>query len=389
MKRLCFFALLLLLWGVSLGSRLQAQQPRPSLAILPLKEEGTKDLGDISDTINFMVTSAFADSAAFRLVEHSRVMAALPGLKLQEADPAYLGSLTELGHRLGARYILGGSYFPERNLADHSVSVTLTLRMVNPEDGTESSRFMETGAGATLGGVIASLRRQLSAKAAGFTAPAPVAAPIPAPAPVPAAVPIPAPAPAPAAVAIPAPQPVQAPVAPVAAPVSVAPPAPPMVPRKAAKALLVLREGSVNGVYFALGGLSHYGTRLEDFEFLPKSLARLFPSGVEVAYNIGSRGAADDAKLNRDLVKAYQPDTLVILTLQCRSQSQRSYVVLSKTQLQMELQVDFLAPASLEVIATKTVRTEFVELKGTGTKFPPALKQQLAKGLADELPALP
>ena len=403
MKRLCFFTLVLLISGVAPGSGLQAQEPRPTLAVLPLKEEGTKDLGDVSETVNFTVTSAFADSGAFRLVERSRVMAALPDLKLQEADPAYRRSMAELGQRLGARYILAGSYFPERNLSNNSVSVTVTLRMVNPQDGTEAGRFMETGEGATLGGVLASLRRQLSAKAAGVApaaaspAPAPVlpavsapvAVPVPA-VPTPAAVPMPAPAPvaaAPAPVPVPAAAPVQAPVPPVSAPVPVPPtPLAAPAPRKTSRALLVLREGSMNGVYFRMGGLPHYGARLADFEFLPKSLAKLFPPEVEVTFTTGNSGTADDAALNRGLVTTYQPDTMVVLSLSCRTQSQRTYVVMNKTQIQAELQVDFLAPATLQVLAAKTVQTDFVAFKG---KFPPALKDQLAKRLAEALPALP
>lgn len=145
----------------------------------------------------------------------------------------------------------------------------------------------------------------------------------------------------------------------------------------------------MNGVYFRLGGLPHYGTRLEDFEFLPKSLAKLFPEDVEVTFNSGTRGAADDAALNRDLVKSYQPDTLVVLTLSFRTHSRRSYIVMSKTQLQAELQIDFLAPATLKVLSSRTVQTDFVELKGTGTRFPPALKEQLARRLAEAIPALP
>jgi hypothetical protein len=391
MKRLCFFTLVLLISGVAPGSGLLAQEPRPTLAVLPLKEEGTKDLGDISETVNFTVTSAFSDSGVFRLVERSRVMAALPDLKLQESDPAYRRSMGELGKRLGARFILAGSYFPERNLANNSVSVTVTLRLVNPQDGTEAGRFMETGEGATLGGVLASLRRQLSARAA-EAAPAPAPAPAPASPAVSAPVEVPVPAvPAPAAVPMPAPvpaaAPLQAPVPPVSAPVPVPPtPLAAPAPRKTSRALLVLREGSMNGVYFRMGGLPHYGARLEDFEFLPKSLAKLFPPEVEVVFNTGNSGTADDAALNRGLVTTYQPDTMVVLSLSCRTQSQRTYVVMNKTQIQAELQVDFLAPATLQVLAAMTVQTDFVAFKG---KFPPALKDQLAKRLAEALPALP
>ena len=70
MKWLSVAALLLLL-GLAPGGGLQAQPAaqaaRPALAILPLKEEGRRDLGDVSDSMNLVVANAFADSG-FRLL---------------------------------------------------------------------------------------------------------------------------------------------------------------------------------------------------------------------------------------------------------------------------------------------------------------------------------
>jgi len=433
MKRWCFVILTLLWLGSPAGAALKAGELRPSLAVLPLKEEGRKDLGDVSDTINFLVASTFADSGAYRLIEPGQVAAALQELKTPDTDPAHWSSIPGLGKRLGASLFLAGSYFAERNTSNGNVSVTLTLRMVNAGDGSVSSRFMETAEGATLGSVTAALRRQLSARAAA-TAPAPAVVPVPAAAPAPAVVavpaavpapavvPVPATVPAPAVVAIPAAVPVPADVpapatAPVPAPLSAGAPAPvpapipapaparpaapsiPLdlapapasapVPQKTSSALLDLREGSMNGVYFRMGGLSHYGARLEDFEFLQQTLAKRFGPEVAVTFNVGTRGSGDDPALNRGLVQSHRPDTLVVLTIQCRTKSERSYILLNKTHLQAELQIDFIAPASLKILAEKTVRTDFVELKGNGTKFPPALMDQLAERLAGVLPVLP
>ena len=188
--------------------------------------------------------------------------------------------------------------------------------------------------------------------------------------------------PAPTAVPSPGPEPAEASPALVN-------PAPPPAPPKSFTALLVLREGSINGVYFQKGGLSQYGAKLEDFDFLPRSLAKLFPPEFTVIYNIGSLGPGQDRTLNGNLVTSYHPDTLVVLTLQLRTKSQQSYLLLSKTQIQAELHVDFLAPDTLAVIAARTVITDFAELKGLSKKFPPELKDQLARKMAEAIPALP
>jgi hypothetical protein len=390
----------MLLLGMPVGAKLLAQVPagsRPGLAVLPLKAEGRQDLGDVSDTLNMLVANAFADSGAFRLVERSQVMAALPGLKLQESAPGYRTAMAELGRRLSARFILVGSYLPERDPLSHNVSVTLALRLVNAADGTVAKSFLENGEGPTLGSVVASLNRQLSAKAAGSSpaiVPVPTAVPSPAVVPAPVVVPAPAIVPAPAAVPAPAvvPAPVIVPAPPVAATPAMEPapvPATAPLPRKSATALLVLREGTTNGIYYRNGGLSQFGAKLEDFAFLPQNLAKLFPPEVKINIRIGARETTDDATLNRNLAKTLQPDTMVVLTLDCNTRSERSHLVLTKTLIQAALRIEFLAPGNLEVLASKTVQTDYLEGKGLREKLSGELKEQLAKRMAAALPALP
>jgi hypothetical protein len=407
MKWLSVAALLLLL-GLAPGGGLQAQPAaradRPALAILPLKEEGRRDLGDVSDSMNLVVANAFADSG-FRLLD--RRPTAVP-------DPVPSGpALADLGRSLGARYLLVGSFLPEYNLARGTVTVTLSLRVVDSADGTTFRGFQEVASGASLGSVMAALTHQLADKTAGSGAaavpvvtPAPgsaaVAAPIATPAPTPAPAPaaVAAPAPTPAALAAPAPTPVPTPAAlaapaptpvPAPAPASAAVGAP--VPVFAAgpqgKVLLVLREGMINDVYYRNGGLGRLGVKLEDFRFLLDATARLFPSGTSVVYDLGGRGAADDLALNRELVQKYHPDHLVVLALGCRTRDEKRLLLLEKHMVQTELQMVVLDPESLAVLAARKVLSGYLEAKGLRETLPAGMKDQLARQFAAALPALP
>ena len=387
MKWLSVAALLLLLLGLAPGGGLQAQPAaqaaRPALAILPLKEEGRRDLGDVSDSMNLVVANAFADSG-FRLL--GRRPTAAP-------DPVPSGSaLADLGRSLGARYLLVGSFLPEYNLARGTVTVTLSLRVVDSADGTTLRGFQEVASGASLGSVMAALTHQLADKTAGSGAAAvPVAASAPAvaalaasvatPDSTPAAVAAPA-APTPAAVAAPVPAPAPTPAA-VTAPGSVFAAGP------QGRVLLVLREGMINDIYYRNGGLGRFGAKLEDFRFLLDATARLFPSGTSVVYDLGGRGAADDLALNRELVQKYHPDHLVVLALGCRTRDEKRLLLLEKHLVQTELQVDVLDPESLAVLATRKVLSGYLEAKGLRETLPASMKDQLAKQFAAALPALP
>jgi hypothetical protein len=422
MKWLSVAALLLLLLGLAPGGGLQAQPAaqaaRPALAILPLKEEGRRDLGDVSDSMNLVVANAFADSG-FRLL--GRRPTAAP-------DPVPSGpALADLGRSLGARYLLVGSFLPEYNLARGTVTVTLSLRVVDSADGTTFRGFQEVASGASLGSVMAALTHQLADKTAGsgagavpavtpapeaaavaapaagvaaVAAPAPTAAPAPAavatsvatPAPTSAAMAAPAPtpvltpAPVPAVVAAPAPTPV---LASAPAPAAMAAPVPVFAAGPQGRVLLVLREGMINDIYYRNGGLGRFGAKLEDFRFLLDATARLFPSGTSVVYDLGGRGAADDLALNRELVQKYHPDHLVVLALGCRTRDEKRLLLLEKHLVQTELQVDVLDPESLAVLATRKVLSGYLEAKGLRETLPASMKDQLAKQFAAALPALP
>lgn len=118
--------LVLLFLFLALGPGLPAPAAAaPSLAVLPLQEEGRKDLGDISRTMTMCVTTAFTDEGRFQLVDPAQVQAALAGdPALGSADPA------ALGRRVGSQYVLAGTFLPESNLASGTVTVTVTLRLM-------------------------------------------------------------------------------------------------------------------------------------------------------------------------------------------------------------------------------------------------------------------
>lgn len=354
----------------------------PTLAVLPLQEEGRKDLGDISQTMTMCVTTAFTAADRFSLVDPGQVQAAQAGAP---ADPA------ALGRRVGAQYVLAGTFLPESNLAKGTVTVTVTLRLVDAGSGKVARYLLESQEGPSLGSVVAALSRKLEAKAtppavAPVPVPAPVAAAAPVPAPAPAAVPAPAaapapvpappsPAPAPAPVLVPAPVPVPAPVAapaptPAPAPAAAAPHA-----RLTGRTLLVLREGKVNGVYYEKNGLDRFGVKLEDFDYLLKALARKLPAGAQPVYDYGTKGAGTDFQANSRLVKEQRPEAMAVVTLECRSKS--AGALSFKNLVQAQIEIVFVDPRSLEVLASRTLSTGFIKAKGMGQQFPQELKDEL------------
>jgi TolB-like protein len=401
---------LLLILGLAAGTGLpvRAAAATPSLAVLPLQEEGRKDLGDISQTMTMCVTTAFTDGGGFRLVDPGQVQAALAGAQPPAVDPA------ALGRRVGAQYVLAGTYLPETNLAKGTVTVTVTLRLVESASGKVVRYLLESQDGPSLGSVVAALSRKLAAKA---TPPA-TAAPVPIPAvppaasasapaaavPVPAApsaaqAPAPAPSPAPAAQTpalapaaqpaapalapalqpatppVPAPAPAPQPAASTPVPAA-APSAPEAAPSWSGRTLLVLREGRVNDVYHLKNGLDRFGVKLEDFAFLLKALARKLPPGAEPAFDIGTKGPGTDFQQNSRLVKDHKPDAMAVLVLECRSKP--AGLLSMKSLVQAEVEILFLDPRTLEVTGSKVIGTDFLKAKGIGQTFPQELKDQLA-----------
>jgi TolB-like protein len=399
MRRSSLLVLLFLFLGLGLPARAAAA---PSLAVLPLQEEGRKDLGDISRTMTMCVTTAFTGEGRFQLVDPGQVQAALAGDPAQgSADPA------ALARRVGAQYALAGTFLPESNLARGTVTVTVTLRLVEAASGKVVRYLLETQEGPSLGGVVAGLSSKLSAKSTPpalaappvpvpVPAPQPAATPLPAPQPVAAPVPMPAvPAPVPAAkpaspapTAAPAPEP-PAPATPLLlvptiepAPAPAAVPAPkpaaaaaPRTPVRG-KALLVLREGRVNGVYYQKNGLDRFGVKLEDLDFLLKILASKLPGGVQPVFDVGSKGPGTDFQLNSRLVKDQMPDAMAVLVLETKTKA--AGILSLKHLVQASVEVMFLDPRTLEVISTRLVSSDFWKAKGVGQQFPQELKDELA-----------
>jgi hypothetical protein len=141
------------------------------------------------------------------------------------------------------------------------------------------------------------------------------------------------------------------------------------------KALLVLREGKVNGVYYQKNGLDRFGIKLDDLEFLLKILARKLPGGAQPVYDVGSKGPGTDFQLNSRLVKDQRPEAMAVLVLECKTKS--AGVVSLKTLVQATVDVMFIDPRTLEVISTRQVSSDFWKAKGVGQQFPQELKDEL------------
>jgi TolB-like protein len=155
MKRLFLSLLALLCMATALPAA-----PQPSLAVLPLKEEGARGLGDVSDTMNTLVTRAFAESGAFRLVERHQIGTVLEESRYQHSGMVDDATIVELGRHLGVRFVLVGSYLPERS--GTSLSVTLSLRLVDVENAVITRSFLENAEAPTLGRVVLQLSHSLA-----------------------------------------------------------------------------------------------------------------------------------------------------------------------------------------------------------------------------------
>ncbi len=433
MRRPTTAVLMLLALGTGAGAPLPAQTA-PVLAIVPLKEDGQKNLGDLTQTMNLCVATAFS-GGGFSLVEPGQVAAALPEFRGQGTEAVDPAAVPALGKRVGARYVLVGSYLPEANLAKGTVTMTVTLRLVDTENGKAVHYYLETAEGSSLGSVVATLSRQLAAKAtppaqfAPVPAPAAALAPAAAPAPpapaLPVAVPAPAvavPAPAPAVPpATPAAAPAPAPVTPPAKPAPAVPPAPPApapapatppampapavpptppaaalvpapstltpaaTPAPAAQsvALLALREDRINGVIYERGGLARFKARIEDFDFLLKALEARLPPDLKVQRDYSTHGDGNDLALNRQMANRVHPGAMVVVTLNCNS---KTNLLGLKYQIQLEAVATYLNPDTLEVLDSRKATTDFFPAKGMGQTISSELKAQLGERFSQAIP---
>jgi hypothetical protein len=160
----------------------------------------------------------------------------------------------------------------------------------------------------------------------------------------------------------------------VPAPVPAATPAP--APTVRGRALLVLREGRVNGVYYARNGLDRFGIKLDDMAFLLKILAAKLPGGAQPVFDTATKGTATDFQLNSRLVKDQKPDAMAVLVLELKTKS--AGVISFKTLVQASVEVNFIDPRTLEVISSRLVSSDFWKAKGVGQQLPQELRDELA-----------
>jgi hypothetical protein len=148
-------------------------------------------------------------------------------------------------------------------------------------------------------------------------------------------------------------------------------------------ALLALREGRINGIFYERGGLARFKARIEDFDFLLKALEGRIPQDMKVQRDYSTRGDGNDPALNRQLADRVHPGAMVVVTLNCNS---KSTTLGLKTQIQLEAVVTYLDPDTLEVLDSRKATTNFLPAKGLGEAISPELKQQLGERFNQAIP---
>jgi hypothetical protein len=86
-------------------------------------------------------------------------------------------------------------------------------------------------------------------------------------------------------------------------------------------------------------------------------------------------------------VQNHHPDHLVIMTISYNTSS-KGFIFYSNS-FEAEVQVDFVDPATLQVIVSKTLHSEFFKAKAASKGLPAEMKDQLVQQLAQAFPALP
>ena len=174
-RPMCFIACLVFALGPLTGQIPEPGTPaeaapgtpaaKPRLAVLPLKAEGRKGpQGNVSDTLNTVVTNAFTESSLFQLVERQRVDKLLNEGKFQNSGLVDESGAVELGRTLGVRYVVLGSYLTELNPTNNQTSITLSLRIVDVQTAAVQKSFLDSAEGPTLGRIVDKLTGTLAGK---------------------------------------------------------------------------------------------------------------------------------------------------------------------------------------------------------------------------------
>jgi hypothetical protein len=305
-----------------------ARPSLPRMAVLPLKGEGLTDLGDVSDTLNNVVTSSLLDSGAFQLVERNQIQSVLKEAKFQHSGLVDEETLSAMGKCLGVGYVLVGSYLTERNPRTKDLVVTMSLRIVDVEKALVYKSFMDVAEGPTLGAVITKLNTSLAEKTSTIR------------------------------------------------PGDVTGQARPGI----RKVLLILRQGAVT---CAMKGQTHaepsslafFNEKLEDYDFLLTGIARLFPPDVKVLFQTqGFPGKPLDQGL----------DGIVQVIL---DRTGKIHTFTQEAEHRVEVRVEFTDTRNQSVVGVRTVATD--QIKGKLYEVMPMIKEQLSARIERDIAPLP
>jgi TolB-like protein len=324
-----------ILFSLCMGSAMCAVEPpsgdsKPRLAILPLKEEGKNNLGDVSDTLNTLVANAFLEAQTFQLVERHQIQTLLDEAKFQHSGLTDENTIAEMGKHLGVKYVLVGSYLAEKS--SYQLSLTLSLRLVDVSNATVYKSFMENAEGSTLGATLPKLSKALSEKVSELQIPG----------------------------------------------------TPSGQAKKIGLALVVLVPGSITCVKKAqthpdVVSLSFFNETLEDYSFLETQLGKLFSPSVKVIYETNY-----SSYQLHDLLEKHHPGALVQLII---GRTGKIHTFHPESEHRADVEVKFINPKTGAVIGIKHLSTDLI--KGKLYEVFPLIKEELTKSLAKEVTSLP
>lgn len=163
------FGILLFLTGTSGDLALAEDAPppsapvahsgKPTIAVLPLKEEGMDSFGNQQDEMYQTVASSFFQTRRFELMERGQLAEVLGEAKFQNAGLVDDASAVAVGKQLGVKFVVLGSYSGAMNRSRESyesnkgtvynevwpAQATVSLRMVSVETGRIEETFKATG----------------------------------------------------------------------------------------------------------------------------------------------------------------------------------------------------------------------------------------------------
>lgn len=157
---------------------------QPAIAILPLKDQADRSIGDQNDSVYQRVTQAFLGIKKFAVIERNQIDSILGEGRFQGSGIVDEGSAVEMGKQAGAKYVILGSYNGQMtretssyrddktgevyNSETYPAKMSINLRMVDVQTGKIENSFTvqvaakEGNAVASLSELMADLSKKMN-----------------------------------------------------------------------------------------------------------------------------------------------------------------------------------------------------------------------------------